>query len=57
MPKNVVVNPRGGKVTKDMPERRELRCNQCGKLLAYHSQGGVEVKCARCRKVNSVGNI
>ena len=34
---------------------RELRCKYCDKLLAKGS-GYVQIKCARCKKINSFSN-
>ncbi|WP_257962879.1 zinc finger domain-containing protein [Neisseria sicca] len=32
-----------------------MRCKYCGKLLAKGS-GYVQIKCARCKKINSFSN-
>jgi len=31
---------------------KELRCQKCGKLLAK-GEGKVEIKCSRCKKINT----
>ncbi|CWO40202.1 TPA: Com family DNA-binding transcriptional regulator [Neisseria meningitidis] len=38
-----------------MQNYRELRCKYCGRLLAKGS-GYVQIKCARCKNINSFSN-
>lgn len=34
----------------------DCRCSQCGKLLGKNLQGKVEIKCTRCKTINSIQN-
>ncbi|WP_445364921.1 Com family DNA-binding transcriptional regulator (plasmid) [Microbulbifer sp. ANSA001] len=41
-------------MTEKARSSRDFRCSECNRLLARHRATYLEIKCPRCRRVNSL---